>query len=129
MGQKINSCLDTNALVRFFTDDNQEQQKQVIEWFREAQKGRRIIVIEPIVIAETSFVLESFYKEKRVNIVDKLETFLGQRWLKIKSRRTLISMLEFYKKGFHFVDSFLLASAKLNNWQILSFDKKLLKIN
>ncbi len=120
-----NALLDTNVLVRFLVADHEEHHKQAEKWFREAEKGKRSIVVTSLVIAETAFVLESFYKLKRGDIAKALEVFVNQRWLKVEERATLRLLWTSYRAGFHFVDSYLLARANAANETILTFDKKI----
>lgn len=119
--------VDTNVLIRFFVGDDKSQQEQASNWFSQAQKGRKKLAIKPLVVAETCFVLESFYKKQRKEIADVFEVFLAQSWLRVEERNVLLSLWAWYKKGFHFVDSYLLSWAKNNNSSIISFDKKLTK--
>lgn len=118
--------LDTNVLVRFLVGDNTAQKKQAEQWFKEGESGKRKIVVFPIVVAEGSFVLESFYKKQRKDIADAFEIFLSQRWLQVVERDALLSLWQEYRKGLHFVDSFLLAWARCNEGRVLSFDRGLL---
>lgn len=119
------SILDTNVLVRFFVGDNTTQRTEAEQWFKEAERGTRSIVITPIVIAETSFVLESFYKQRRNSIADALEVMIGQRWLRVEERNVLLRTLSHYRKGLHFVDSYLRAWTTVHGGDILTFDKDL----
>ena len=121
--------LDINVLVRFLVGDNTTQKKQAEQWFKEGESGKRKIVVLPIVVAEGSFVLESFYKKRREEIANAFEIFLSQRWLQVAERDTLLSLWKWYREGLHFVDSFLLAWARLNAGRVLTFDKELLVIN
>lgn len=118
--------VDTNVLIRFLVGDNKLQQKQASNWFLQAEKGERKLVIKVLVVAEACFVLESFYKKERGEIASAFEVLLSQSWLAVEDREVLISLWDWYKKGNHFVDSFLLAWARTNNCSILSFDNKLL---
>lgn len=117
--------VDTNVLIRFLVGDNKLQQKQASNWFSQAQKGKRKLVIKVLVVAETCFVLESFYKKQKDEVAGVFEVFLAQSWLVVEERDVLLSLWDWYKKGFHFVDSYLLSWAKNNNSSIMSFDKKL----
>lgn len=119
-------AVDTNVLIRFLVGDNKLQQKQASNWFLQAEKGERKLVIKVLVVAEACFVLESFYKKERGEIASAFEVLLSQSWLIVEERDVLISLWDWYKKGDHFVDSFLLAWARTNNCSILSFDNKLL---
>ena len=78
-------------------------------------------------VAESCFVLESFYKKERKEIARVFEVFLSQKWLVVENSQALTGLWPWYRKGFHFVDSFLLATASAEKVKILSFDKKLSK--
>lgn len=119
--------IDTNVLLRFFVGDDKPQQKLASSWFFQAQKRKRKLVVKSLVVAETCFVLESFYKKQRNEITDVFMVFLSQSWLVVEERDILLSLWDWYKNGFHFVDSYLLSWAKNNNSSIVSFDKKLTK--
>lgn len=116
--------LDTNVLLRFLVGDVPLQQKQAGQWFKEAERGEREIVVTPIVIAEAAFVLESFYHQKRSQIADSLEVVVAQPWLTVESRPELMGLWKWYHRGLHFVDSFLLAWAEGESGEILSFDRQ-----
>lgn len=119
--------IDTNVLLRFFVGDNKLQQKEASNWFSQAQRGKRKLVIKSLVIAETCFVLESFYKKQKDEIAEVFEVFLAQSWLIVEEREVLLSLWSWYKKGLHFIDSYLLSWAKNNSSTIVSFDKQLIK--
>ena len=126
MGKKI-KIVDTNVLVRFFVGDNKTHFLQVKKWFKDAEKRKVSLIGTPLVVAETCFVLESFYKKDRDEIAKVFEVFLSQRWLKVEEREVLLSLWVEYVGGLHFVDSFILTWTRVNNVGLLSFDKALLK--
>jgi len=119
--------LDTNVLLRYLVGDNPKQQKQAHAWFKQAEAGKIRLLLKPVVIAETSFVLGFAYKKSREEIAEALESMLAQKWLEVENRNTLTNMWYWYKKGFHFVDSYLLAWTKNNETSLLTFDKALEK--
>lgn len=119
--------LDTNVLLRFLVQDNQQQYQQAHSWFTEGEKGIRKIIIVPLMIAETAFVLESFYQKKRSDIADALEVFLSQRWLEVEGRDVLLGLWDYYRKGFHFVDAYLLVTHKIYGYDLLTFDIQMVK--
>lgn len=124
----MNYLLDTNVLVRFLVQDNQAQYEQAVSWFKQAEAGKMILYVEPLVIAETTFVLESFYKIDKKKVAAALLVFLSQEWLKVPERDVLLGLWKHYEKGLHFVDSYLLAMAESGKkTKILSFDQQLLK--
>lgn len=123
----MKEILDTNIILRFFVGDNKAQQNRSKLIFAEAEKGKRKLLVKPLVVAECCFVLESFYKKKRDQVASSFEVFLSQKWLAVEGREELLLMWNWYRKNFHFVDSYLLAWAKIKKSKIVSFDKKLLK--
>lgn len=127
MGKKIiHYLLDTNALVRYLVRDEEIHYQKVVSWLKDAQDGKTKIIVPTIVVAEACFVLESFYKKSRNEIADAMIVFLGQRWMTVPDRDTLLSLWNDYRAGFHFVDSFLMSFSRQDSFGILSFDKKLL---
>ena len=119
--------LDTNVLLRFLVGDNKQQHQETERSFKEAEQHKRKIVLVPLVVAEACFVLESFYKKQRKEIAEALEVFLAQRWFEVEEREVLLSLWAWYRKGLHFVDSFLLAWAQAHKGTILTFDQSLSK--
>lgn len=120
--------LDTNVLLRFLTGDNAKQQQEAGRWFKEAEQRKRKIIVIPLVVAETCFVLESFYKMQREKIAEALEVFLAQKWFEVPERQTLLGLWSRYRQGLHFVGSFLLSFAKAQNAGILTFDKNIRRV-
>jgi predicted nucleic-acid-binding protein len=124
----MKQLVDTNVWVRYFVRDNEKQYLQVCEWFEEASKGKRELVVTPVIVAEVCYVLESFYKNKREDISQTFKLVLAQSWLKIENREVLSGVWFWYEKGVHFVDSYALAWKYNNDSQILTFDIKLKKL-
>lgn len=124
----MNEVVDTNVILRFLVGDNKLQQKLARDWFKEAQSGSRKLIIKPVVVAESCFVLESFYKKSREDISAAFVTLLSQKWLKVEGRKPMLLVWKWYEKGNHFVDSYLAAFANCNNSKVISFDKKVLKL-
>lgn len=119
--------LDTNIILRFLVGDNKLQQEEASDIFKEAESDKRKILIKSIVVAEVCFVLESFYKKSKEEVANSMEIFLSQKWLKVEDRQPLLTMWQWYRENMHFVDSYLLACAKLGKSKILTFDKNLNK--
>lgn len=120
--------IDTNILTRFFIGDIRQQHRQAETFFREAELGKRKLKLTALVVAEVIYVLESFYKRLRPEIAQFLKVFISQKWLAVEERNILQNSWPWYLKGFHFVDSYLLACTRLKGEKILTFDKKLNKI-
>jgi len=124
---KKNLIVDTSILVRFLTRDVESLYLESVEWFLKAEKGEIELSITSIVVAETCYVLQSFYKRDRVYIAEKMEVLISQKWIAIKNRVILLKCLAHYKAGMHFVDAYLGALSENSGAEILTFDKKLKK--
>ena len=124
----IVELIDTNILTRFFIGDNIVQHKQAENYFKEAELGKRKLKLTALVVAEVTYVLESFYRRPRREIAQYLKVFVSQKWLVVEDRKVIQNLWQWYLRGFHFVDSYLLASVKISGEKILTFDKKLRKI-
>ena len=123
----MNEIIDTNVILRFLAGDNLSQKKQAELWLAEGEKGKRKIVVIPLIVAEVIFVLESFYHRPRGQIAETFKIFLSQRWLVVESREILLASLNFYEHSKHFVDSYLAAWSEVNHAGVLTFDKGLKK--
>lgn len=122
----MKSILDTNVLVHFILGDNKAQKKQAIEWFRQATAGEREIIVKPAVIAEAVYVLESFYKQSREDIASVMIPFLAMPVLTVEDRGPLLKLWKDYMAGLHFIDAYLISSARFEGADLLSFDKGVL---
>lgn len=127
-GQKMINVLDTNIILRYLVDDDNKQHKKAVDIFKKAEAGTLELLIKVVVVAETCFVLESFYKRSLDEIATSMEVFLSQKWLKVEDRKGLLAMWTNYRNKLHFVDSYLLSTAKENKYKILTFDKDIEKI-
>jgi len=119
--------LDTNVVVRYLLGDVSVLQKKAEEIFRSAENGEIRLTLNAVVVAELVFVLESYYKKSREDIVLPLKVLISQRWIHVPEREVLNSAWATYMSGLHFVDAYLLACAKVNQGVVASFDKELLK--
>ena len=118
---------DTNVLVQLLTGDNKQQHDEAIQLFRKAEKREIVAIITPVVMAESCFVLASYYKKGVEEITTAMEGLLSASWLEIEHQEAMRGMWGWYRKGMHFVDSYLLALQKYEGIEIVSFDKKLMK--
>lgn len=122
------NILDTNVILRYLVGDSEILHKKAVDIFKNAESGNLKLLVKAVVVAETCFVLESFYKRSNDDIASSMEIFLSQKWLKVEDRKGLLNMWTNYRNKLHFVDSYLLSSVKANKYKILTFDKDIEKI-
>jgi len=121
------NIVDTNIILRYLVGDSRELHEKAINIFKKAESGELKLLVKVVVVAETCFVLESFYKKSPNEIATSMEVFLSQKWLKVEDRKGILGMWTSYRNKLHFVDSYLLSSAKENKYKILTFDSGLNK--
>jgi len=117
--------VDTNIIIRFLINDVENQANEVEKLFIKAEKGEVELVLLPIIVAETTYVLQNFYHKSLMEISKGLQSILIQPWLILEHKKALLGLWGWYEKGQHFVDSYLLALEKYEGIEIFSFDKKL----
>lgn len=118
-------AVDTNALVRYLTNDIPNQADEVEKLFLKAEKKMVNLLLSPIVVGEATFVLQTHYKQSVGEISCQMQGLLVQPWWTLEHGQVLLGLWGWYEQGNHFVDSYLLALNIYENIEIFSFDKKL----
>jgi predicted nucleic-acid-binding protein len=120
------SGLDTNVLVRYLTRDDAKQFEAACRIIDHAGEGS-VFVLNPIVICELVWVLESAYGFGRSVIVDALEKIMLTAQFEIRDKNIVRKALDDYrnKKG-DFADYYLGHRNRADGAQkTLTFDKAL----
>jgi predicted nucleic-acid-binding protein len=73
------AVIDTNLLVRYLTDDEPSKANEVKRLLLTAAEGKIKLLIPSVVTAELVWVLQSFYKLERGEIVPLLSAILRTR--------------------------------------------------
>ena len=118
-------AIDTDVLVRLITRDD-ERQVETAEQF--VAKGAWV---SHLVLAETSWVLDSVYDRTRQQIAKAIGMLLDHQQLTIQDQDVVEAALEkFHKnKGVSFSDLLILEIARKNGHVPLgSFDRELAKL-
>lgn len=90
--------LDTNILVRYFTLDDPSQTARAVE-VMDSLTAEEPGFISSIVLAELVWVLESFYKLTKTEIVGCLETLLRSKELSVEKAEIAWQALNTFRKG------------------------------
>ena len=117
--------IDTNILLRFITAAPADQAIQVRKLFSAAESGRIKLILDDIVIAETVWVLSSFYKFSKQKIKEVLLPILANEGIELSNERDIMLALTFFADmNVDFVDA--LVSVHMDNARvpdIVTFDK------
>jgi len=118
-------AIDTNVLVRLITRDD-ERQVETAEEF--VSKGAWV---SHLVLAETSWVLDSVYDRTPEQIAKAIGMLLDHKQLTIQDQDAVEAALEKFRKnkGMSFSDLLILEIARKNGHLPLgSFDRELAKL-
>lgn len=119
--------IDTNILVRYLTNDNEEQSQKVLNLLEQYSGTESSIYINNIVLCEVVWVLEAAYKYPKQDITHALKLILQTPEFSFDNHATIVKVLYDYEQsnGADFSDILISASNKDNNCiATYSFDKK-----
>lgn len=123
--------IDANVILRYLTKDPLEMAEATLKTFMDAKKGKVLLLITPLTVAEVVWVLESFYGYSKNQIAETLTQFLLCDGLEVESLDFLIEALALYQeKNLDFADAFLAVTAlRKGPPTIYSFDRHLNRVD
>jgi predicted nucleic acid-binding protein len=115
--------MDANVLLRFLTDEPPELAARAAKLLEGAQRGELSLKVHSVVVAETVWVLQSFYGYSKQEISGVLVPLLVDHGLKVEGLRTVTAALEsMAEKNVDFVDALLAQTARSRGEGVASFD-------
>lgn len=122
-------ALDTNVLVRFLVEDDEQQSRLAARMIKAAIARDDQLFISDIVLCETVWVLSSAYRFSRAEIVAALSDLLRARAVVFSSSDQLTRALEAYTSGKgDFADYLIREHARATGADtVATFDRSLLK--
>ncbi len=117
--------LDTNVLIRFLTHDKETKYKKLYAFFESLELGEMRIELKLIVLFQVIFVLNSFYRVPKEQIVDGLMHLLKYKGITIKEKKIVQQALELWREeNVEIVDCYILACLEKDTQNILySYDR------
>jgi predicted nucleic acid-binding protein len=116
--------LDTNVIVRFLTGDHSAHSPRSRSLFARAAAGDVTLVVTDLALAETVWVLQSFYKLDRGAIAAALTDLIESAGIEVQNKARLLSALRsFAQTDVNFVDAYHVAIAGAESIAIASFDR------
>ena len=120
--------VDTNVLVRIFVND--ESDRSQIEKARQTVKNHNRVYISHIVLVETVWVLKSLYGFPKKQIVETLEHLVNNQAFVLESETLCRDALILYRgTNVSFSDAMILVNSRQKGYSLLTFDKKLVKLD
>ncbi|MCZ7638267.1 MAG: PIN domain-containing protein [Verrucomicrobia bacterium] len=118
--------VDSNILLRFLTGEPAEMFAATSALIASAERCDVVLEVSPLVLAETAFTLESFYRQPRKEVAATLLEFVKRSGVRLAEKERLLDALERVQKtGVHLVDAYLAASAAESKLPVASFDRDL----
>lgn len=124
---KKSKVVDSNLIIRFLAEDDSVKADAVERLLRNADPNE--LEIPDVIIAEIAWVLLSFYKLSKEEVIEKLEGLLTLENLKL-NRGVLKRTIDIFRQyNLSYTDAYLSAYALENNaGAIYSYDEGLDKV-
>jgi predicted nucleic-acid-binding protein len=119
----VSAFVDTNVLVRHLTGDPKEIAARASAYLRRESE----LLVADLVVAETVYVLESYYEAPRVQIAEAIRSLLGLGSVISVDRALLLRAVEVYEVDrLDFAEAYLVACAESTGvGRVASFDKSI----
>lgn len=124
---KSKCILDTNILIRFFTNDPKEQASFVENLLKTVDD--KSLLIPDVVLVETVYVLLSVYELSKEDVIDTVSSLITYPKFKLHGALFQKTLDLYSKYPISFVDAYIGAVSNANPVRtIYTFDKKMLSI-
>lgn len=121
--------LDTNVLVRYLVQDDPEQASIAVQVIEAVAARNERFLIQPVVLCEMIWVLDSVYGYAREEIVQALNMILRTVQFEIADKDTVWQAFNDYQAGKADFSDYLIgrANARQGAQRTLTFDRSLKK--
>lgn len=122
--------VDTNYFLRFLLADNREQSEKVKNLFLSAAEGKAQLFTSSIVIFEIYWVLSSYYKRDKMEMISTLEKILALEFIEVENRNIFLQALSLFREqNISLEDCYNLAFSNFKKAEAFAtFDQKLAKV-
>ena len=119
----MRAFVDTNILVRHVTGDPPELAARATQFLREAEA----LLLPDLIVAETVYVLESFYELERPKVAELTRAILAFPPVQVLDADLLLRAVEVYEMDrLDFAEAYLVASAEQSGVGVVaSFDRSI----
>lgn len=119
----MTAFVDTNVLIRHLTGDPPEQAERATRYLASAPE----LLLPDLILAEVTYVLESFYEVARTEVAQSLRAILGFHAIRVVDDALLLRAVEIYElHRLDFADAYLVASAERTGVGVIcSFDRSI----
>lgn len=117
--------IDANVILRFLTGEPQDMAAKASALFDAVEQSEVTLVIDEIVVAETVWVLQSFYGYPNREIAQVIQELLSHSGLETEDKPGLLAALSLFSdKNIDFADALVAVHMdKRSVQEIFSFDR------
>ena len=116
--------IDTNVLVRFVMQDDEEQARVADAFFSSLSSSNQGY-LSLVTMVELVWVLQASYKQPRARIIAFIKQLFDVDSIVFENSTVLYTALESYQKGADFADALISASALMAGCtSVVTFDHK-----
>jgi predicted nucleic acid-binding protein len=113
------------VLLRFLTGEPEELAGRAESFLEAVQRGEISARVHQVVVAETVWVLQSFYGYSRRRIAESLVPLLEEAALTVENKRvTLRALRTMAEENVDLTDALLAETARARDEAVASFDRK-----
>jgi predicted nucleic acid-binding protein len=119
----VSAFVDTNILIRHLTGDPPEMAARATAYLASASQ----LFLVDLVVAETVYVLESFYRAPRAQIASSIRSLLAYGAIVTVDPALLLRAIEIYEQDrLDFAEAYLVACAETTGIGVIaSFDQSI----
>lgn len=129
MSEEASWWVDANVLLRFLTGDPPQLARRASGLLEKVGRDGVPLRVHPVVVAETVWVLQSFYGYSKGEISGALTPLLEHPALRVEDARTVLGALETMASGnVDFADALLAGTARSRGAGVVSFDRDFRKL-
>jgi predicted nucleic-acid-binding protein len=122
----MSAFLDTNVIIRHLTGDPPEMARKATAFLAAADE----LLLADLIVAETVYVLESFYEVPRERVAELVRAVLAFPPVKVIDNRLLLRAVEIYEiNRLDFAEAYLVAAAEVSGVGVVaSFAKSVSRV-
>lgn len=122
--------IDKNVILRFLVDKKEDQQEGLKSLFLKMEKGEIKVECFEMIFFQVIFVLKSFYKVEKENIIENMKKVLLLKGFHMKNKRIVERTLELWNShSDDVIDCYIVAHMEYyGGKELFSYDKKIEKL-
>ncbi len=121
--------MDTNIILRFLLNDHRQLSSEAKKFFQQGERHKAHLVINHVTLAETVWVLESFYQLAADKVARLLIDLINLPNVKVAQKSLIVeALLLAAEKKIAYIDAYNLLFSKNKSLHLKTFDRQLKRL-